>query len=305
MSSPVVFVCGATGTQGGALTHHLLANNIEVHAITRNPLSPPAQKLQSRGVLLSEGDFDDEESLRHAMANCTTLFLNLIPTFSSLGHELEQAKRIIRIAKETGIKHLIYTGALGTTNPEKLRHWNPASPVAMLLLGKQAIENEVRYAGFDQWTILRPGNFMSNFLDPLVRMYQGLVETGTFTTAFTAETMLPMVDPNDIGRFAAAAVLDPSKFHQEEIEIASELMGAAELMQTLSQATGKHFQAAFLTDEEIQKQSAQNLYLSAQLAMRDMAQFVDINRVKSWNIELGTFAQFLEREKERVQDTFL
>ncbi|KAK9235107.1 NAD(P)-binding protein [Lipomyces kononenkoae] len=35
---------------------------------------------------------------------------------------------------------------------------------AVLLLSKQAIESEVRNAGFEKWTLLRPGFFMTNFL---------------------------------------------------------------------------------------------------------------------------------------------
>ena len=304
MSSPTVFVCGATGTQGGALTHHLLAKNISIHAITRTEDSASAQRLKSQGVSLSKGDFDDEESLQHAMINCTALFLNLNPDFAKPNGELEQAKHLIKVAKDVGITQIIYSSAIGINNPEKLSHWNPASPMAKALLVKQAVENEVKNAGFDNWTILRPGNFMSNFLDPRVRMYQGLVETRKFTTAFRPETKLPMVDPKDIGRFAAAAILDPARFNQHEIEVTSELKGGDELMQDLSRATGKEFQAVFLSDSEIQEQLPKNFVLGPQMLMRDMSQFVDLDNIKRYNVELGSFAQFLEREKEHLEKTF-
>lgn len=157
------------------------------------------------------------------MVGCTTLFLNLSPNHTNPNGELGQAQQILTIAKQVGIQQVIYTSAMGTTDPTRLQHWNSNSLVGMVVLGKQAIENEVRNAGFKYWTILRTGNFMSNFLDPLVRMYQGLVETGIFTTAFTRETVLPMVDPNDIGKFAAAAVLNSAKFNQKEIRKKSRL----------------------------------------------------------------------------------
>lgn len=305
MSSPIVFVCGATGTQGGALTHHLLQKGIKVQAITRDINSTTAKNLLSLGVSLTEGNFDDEQCLLRGMTGCTTLFLNLTPDPTNPTGELDQAKRILGVAKQVGINQVIYTSALGTTNPERLRHWNPNSFVGMIVLGKQVIENQVRDSGFEQWTILRPGNFMSNFLDPLVRMYQGLVETGTFTTAFTKETVLPMVDPNDIGKFAAAAVMEPTRLNRKEIEIVSQMMGVEAVMQDLSRATGKTLSVSFLSEEEVEVQSRQKPFLAFQVAMRDLSQFVDMEEVKKWNIELGTFAQFLEREKERVDKTYL
>lgn len=305
MCSPKVFVCGATGTQGGALIQNLLEHHIEIHAITRNINSDAAQKLRSRGVSLAEGDFDDEECLKKNMAGCTTLFLNLSPNRINPEGELEQAKRVLSLAKQLGVQQVIYTSAMGTTDPTRLQHWNPNGPVGMVVLSKQAIEKEVRSAVFKHWTILRPGNFMSNFLDPLVRMYQGLVETGTFTTAFTRDTVLPMVDPNDIGKFAAAAVLDSAKFNQMEIEIASEMMGVEEVMRHLSDATGKDMKVIFLSETEIEDQISQNPLLGAQMVIRDLSLFVDLEKVKSWGVELGSFAQFLKREKSRVDSTYL
>jgi len=305
MPSQSVFVCGATGTQGGSLTNQLLGKDISVKAITRNINSTEAQRLISLGVSLTEGDFDDEECLRNAMVNCTSLFLNLRPDFTKPTGELDQARKILSVAKETGIKHVIYTSALATNNPERLTHWTPSGMIGMLLIGKQAIEKEVKGAGFETWTILRPGNFMSNFLNPLVRMYQGLVETGQFTTAFCPETILPMIDPNDIGKFAAAAILEPAKFNHQEIETVSQMMTVEDVVKDLSTATGKDIQAVFLSEDEITDQLPKNPTLGPQKVMRDMSLFVDMENVQKWGIELGTFAGFLEREKGRVKMTYM
>jgi uncharacterized protein YbjT (DUF2867 family) len=305
MSSPIVFVCGATGTQGGALTTHLLQHNIQVHAITRNIQSEAAQKIKNHGVYLTEGDFDNEGTLQKAMINCTSLFLNLSPNHQNPSAELSQAKSIISIAKKAGITQIIYTSAMGTVNPERLPRWDPTNLAAKVLLSKQSIEKEIQNAGFEHWTILRPGNFMSNFLNPLVRMYQGLVETGKFTTAFTPETVLPMVDPYDIGRFAAAAVYDPTRFHGKEVEIASQMMVAEAIIKDIAQATGREMGVVFLSEEEVKEKMVTDPFLGPQLLLRDMAIFVDFEMVKGWGIELSTFAKFLEREQVRVKGTYL
>ncbi|KAJ5540801.1 hypothetical protein N7494_005877 [Penicillium frequentans] len=305
MASKSVFVCGATGTQGGALANQLLSKDIGVSAITRNISSTEAQRLISLGVSLTEGNFNDEECLKKAMVNCTSLFLNLLPDFTKPTGELDQARKILSVAKQTGIKHVIYTSALATNNPERLPHWTPTGIIGMLLLGKQAIEKEVKSAGFETWTILRPGNFMSNFLNPLVRMYQGLVETGKFTTAFLPETIVPMIDPNDIGKFAAAAILEPAMFNHQEIATVSQMMTVEDIVKDLSTATRKDIQAVFLSEEQITDQLLKNPTLGPQKVMRDMSLFVDMENVQKWGIELGTFAGFLEREKERVDVTYM
>lgn len=303
--SQVVFVCGATGNQGSAFIEHICQHGIKVHAITRDLTSPAAQRLQSQGVSIMEGNFDNQESLKKSMSGCTTLFLNLSPSLTNPTAEIEQAKQVLAIAKQVGIQHVIYTTALGTSNPEALKHWDPNSLVGTALTGKKTIEDEVRNAGFQAWTILRPGNFMVNYLFPLVQMYQGLVETRTFTTAYSKETVLPMVDPNDIGKFAAAAVLDPIKFNQKEIEIASQMMGIEAVLKDISEATGKEYHVVYLSEEEIKEQIQTNPFIHVQLVMRDLSQFVDMERLKEWGIELGTFPQFLEREKDRVVKTYL
>jgi uncharacterized protein YbjT (DUF2867 family) len=305
MSSTTVFVCGATGTQGGALIDHLLKHDVKVHAITRSLDSPAAQRLQNLGIAITEGDFDNNESVKQNMTHCTSLFLNLMPALTDLNTSLEQARRLLRIAKESGIKQVIYTSGVSAGDPSRNKYWDPNGMISKMMLNKQEIENEIRNAGFETWTILRPGNFMTNFLFPMNQMYPGLAEQGVFTTALAPDTLLPMVDPNDIGQFAAATILDPARFNHQEIEIASEFMGVGEIMRALARATGRDFKVVFMSDEEIDKQKAVNPFLAGQLMMRDMSSFVDLEKVKVWGLSLGTFDQFLVREKARVDASYL
>ncbi|OJI98290.1 hypothetical protein ASPVEDRAFT_79951 [Aspergillus versicolor CBS 583.65] len=301
-----IFVCGATGTQGGALIPHLLSNNIKAHAIARDPSSKRALALKAAGVTIFPGSFDDASSLRTAMAGCTGLFLNLMPNLTDPTQELTQAKRILSIAKEAGVQHAIYSSGL-IQDLEKRKYWNATKqgPIAGMLLSKRTVEEAVRTAGFEYYTILRPGNFMTNYLAPFVyRMYPGLVEKGVITSAFTPETVIPTVDPNDIGRFGAAAFLEPERFHKQEVGIASEILGLQELLNTLSESTGRELKVEYMTQEEIDAQTTTNPFLAGQLLARDMSDFVDMDEVRAWGIPLTTFAGFLEREGGLVKETF-
>ncbi|KAL4922378.1 hypothetical protein BDW62DRAFT_217267 [Aspergillus aurantiobrunneus] len=299
-----IFVCGATGTQGGAIARHLLATNIAVHALTRDASSPRSQALEATGVTLSPGDYDDSGSLRAALQGCTGLFLNLSPNLADLSQELTQAKHILSIAKSAGVQHVVYSSGL-VHEPHRRKHWDPDSFTGRIILSKIAVENAVRTAGFNFYTILRPGYFMSNFLVPYIAfMYPGLTETGTVVTAYTADTVLPLVDPYDIGQFGAAAFREPGRFHAQEIAIASEVLRLEGIMGALGRATGRALEVRFMEEGEIERRKSTDMFLGGQLMGRDMAESVDMDEVRAWGIALGRFQAFLERERARVVETF-
>ncbi|KAK1659071.1 putative NAD dependent epimerase/dehydratase [Colletotrichum godetiae] len=272
MSQHTIFVSGATGTVGGSVARNLLGAGIAVHALARDPSSPAAKALSSLGASLTPGGYDNEGALEKAMKGVTGAFLNLMPDFVDHDWELKTAKRIMAAAKTAGATHFIYSSSFSVDAPEKLKYWDPESFTAVVLLSKQAIENEVR--------------------------------NGRFITALRPETKLPTVDPNDIGQFALAAYVDPDKFHTEEISLASELLTADEITGKLARFTGKDIRTVFLADEEVEAQKGGNPFLAGQLAMRDMEQFADIEGTRSWGVPLGTLDRYLEREKDRVTETY-
>ncbi|RAH63687.1 NAD dependent epimerase/dehydratase [Aspergillus piperis CBS 112811] len=298
-----VFVCGATGTQGGAIAKYLHEKGIKVHTVTRTPLSTKSQHLRALGADVIAGDYNNEASLRASLANCTGLFLNMVPDFQNPDIEVIRGRRLLTLAKEAGVKYVVYSSAFAVNEPHKIRTFTPTGFVGKMLLPKQALENEIRTMGFERWTILRPGSFMTNFLAPMVYMYSGLVDKGCWITAWTTETKIPLVDPMDIGKFGAMALTD-EKFHGKEIEIAGELLTVEEIVKELVKATGRDLKAAYLTEEEIEAQAAVNPLIEAQLAMRDMAQFADLEATEEWDLDLGTFERFLKRENEKVMKTF-
>ena len=299
MSPATFFVCGATGAQGGAIAHHLLQQHAQVRTTTRNTDSESAKALQSQGVSLTEGDWDNEDALKEGIKGCAGLFLNTLPTLQNPASEVERARRILTIAKEAGVKHVVYSSAFAIHEPERLAHWDANSRAAGILLQKQAIEKEVRSAGFEFWTILRPGFFMTNFLPPVVLFYGNIPATSSMVSALTPETLLPLVDPNDIGKFGAAALLEPARFNHAEVTLSGELIGVDDVMKALSDLTGRQLKAVYLSEAEIEERSAQNPVFVAQKMMRTMSQFHDSKLSETWGIPTGSFAEFLERKKEK------
>ncbi|KAF6823724.1 hypothetical protein CPLU01_11264 [Colletotrichum plurivorum] len=300
-----IFVAGATGTVGGAVAKHLLATSTPVVALARDPSSPAAKHLTALGAVLTKGGFDDDSALEEAMSNgIAGVFLNFMPDFVDHEWELRTALRILSFAKRAGATHAIYSSGFAVQAPERLSHWDPESFTAKVLLSKQSIEGAVRSAGFDAWTILRPGNFATNYVLPQVSVFPDLVTTGRYITALKPDTRLPTLDPDDIGAFAAAAYADPGRFGQKEIPISAEMLTPGDIMGKLARFTGKDIQAVYLSDEEVEAQKDGNPFLAGQLAAQDMDQFADQDDTESWGVPLTTFDGFLERERERVTETY-
>ncbi|KAL6791103.1 NAD(P)-binding protein, partial [Trichoderma sp. SZMC 28012] len=303
MSQPKVFVCGITGTQGGAVARRLLSENVAVTALVRDPSSPQAQSIEALGAKLFPGNFDDIYALERALAGCTAAFLNFSPDFNDWTAELRWAKSIIAAARNAGVKHILYSSGFAVNAPERLEHWDPDSVMAIVLLSKQSIEKEVRDAGFNYWTILRPGNFMANYLPPKVIMYGDLPQSGIWHTALLKETTLPMVDEETIGHFTSAAILDPAKFTGQEIELADELLRPEQILERLSATAGRQLKAEYMSDASIDEKKS-NPFILGQYAMRDMVQFVDMEKVQSWGVPLSSFDAYLERNKGFVKKTY-
>jgi uncharacterized protein YbjT (DUF2867 family) len=302
--TPTVFVVTATGTQGSAVCRQLGQLGWNLRATVRNPDSRPSQALANMGVALNVGDWDDEAPLAAGVAGCDMLFLALVTNIRNLDDERIWALRILRVAKAAGVKHVVYTSVVSADAPER-RTLLPADHLlAKSLFSKNVVEGLVQRAGFEYWTIIRPGFFMTNLLDPKVRMYHELFERNIWLTAMTPETKLGVIDPEDIAKFAVAAFQDPKRFDKQAIELIGERLTPGQLMELLSSAIGREMKARFHTEEEIKSQIKTNPLIAVQLMLRDGEQFADLEKVKSWGIRMGTFKEFLEREKVALSETY-
>lgn len=304
-SPPTVFVCGATGTQGGAVARELLAAGASVHAVARDISTPKAKALEALGVKLWHGDFDNEAVLTAAIKGTNAMFLNFFPDFTDHSANLRQANLIMRIGKEAGVKHVAYSSGVAVDRKHEFTHYDPNSLVNIFLQSKVDIEHAVRDAGFPTYTLLRPGSFMANYIIPFApRQYPGLVETGKWVAAQLPSTTLPLVDTKTIGVFSAAALLQPERFNGKTITYADEKMSNAEVLRKLSEATGRDLQLVPMAQEEIDAQKASNPFIGGQLLLTELERYVDMEEVKALGLPLSSFDEFLKREAEAVRATY-
>lgn len=297
MSPSKVFICGATGTQGGALARQLRQMNWEIRTTVRDIESPAARALGQLGVEVVLGDWNDTAAMSRGLSGCQILFLNLYPDISDFAREVQQARNILQIAKGHGVRQVVYSSIFPIKTNDPLFSKGREC--------KREIEREVEGAGFESWTILRPGFFMANFLEPRVQAFPEATITGIITFPFSADVGLPLIDHEDIGKFAAAALQQPQRFHGAVIELVSEILPAEDAIRMLEEASGRRIKGRYLSEVEIKTmRESHNFFVARFSTVPQMASLVDIDQVKSWKVPLNSFEQFLRREREIVRRTF-
>lgn len=109
----IITVFGATGAQGGGLARAILSDpnsEFSVRAVTRDPASPKAQELAALGAEVVAGDVDDKQSIINALQGAYgAFFVTFFWNHFSAETESKQARMMAEAAKETGIKHAIWS----------------------------------------------------------------------------------------------------------------------------------------------------------------------------------------------------
>ncbi|WP_280399002.1 NmrA/HSCARG family protein [Nocardia carnea] len=253
-SAPVL-VTGATGRQGGATARALLAAGVPVRALVRDPDAGPARAVAALGAELVVGDLRDPDSLVRAATGARTVFsiqqAPLTATGFDFAAEFDQAVNLLDGARAAGVVQFVHTsvsGAGGHTRIPGFAEGRWAS-VAPSLNTKFAVEERVRAAGFDRWTILKPGFFMENFLPGMAFLFpRGIA--GGLVSVLKPETRLSLVAVADIGRAATAAITEPERFDRVELELASDYLSMAEIAAVLSSALGVPLTPPDMTEEQ-------------------------------------------------------
>lgn len=178
-----ILVTGATGTIGSQVLSSLAGQDAQVHALTR---SPDTAKLPA-GVIPVAGDLADVDALRVAMKGVDTLFL-LAP---NVADELTQAMLALSVAKENGIKGVVYLSVFKGDSYTDVPHF----------AGKHTVERMIEGLGVPA-TILRPAYFTQNDL----RQKAPLLNLGVYGMPIGSKGV-SMVDIRDIGESAAIELL--------------------------------------------------------------------------------------------------
>jgi uncharacterized protein YbjT (DUF2867 family) len=129
----IITIFGATGAQGGGLAHAILddpQSAFSVRAATRDPESDKAKELAQKGAEIVKADLDDVESIKKALEGAYgAYFVTFFWAHFSPEKEIAEARNMALAAKETGLKHAIWSTL------EDVREYVPLSDDSMPTLG--------------------------------------------------------------------------------------------------------------------------------------------------------------------------
>ncbi|MCF4136475.1 NmrA/HSCARG family protein [Streptomyces sp. Tue 6430] len=195
-----IAVFGATGQQGGAVVDALLDHKARVRALVRNPRSDRAQALAARGAELAAIRADDPASLAAALATVEGFYF-MTPEANSL-EEVEAEIRIgtalVDAAVEAGVPHVVFNSVFGADRESGVPHHD----------SKHSIEKHMRKSGL-RAAMVRATAFMENFASVMAPS----LEHGEIVLRLPLpeDVALKMISVRDIGRVAAALLLDTAE----------------------------------------------------------------------------------------------
>ncbi|GHJ08676.1 hypothetical protein TPA0907_30430 [Micromonospora humidisoli] len=210
-----IAVFGATGQQGGAVVDALLDHRAQVRALVRNPQSDRAQALAARGVELSATRADDPASLAAALATVEGFYF-MTPEANSLEEveaEVRIGKALVDAAVEAGVPHVVFNSVYGADRESGVPHHD----------SKHRIEEHLRTSGL-RASMVRPTAFMENFASVMAPS----LEHGEIVLRMPLpeDVALTMISIRDIGRVAAALLLDTAQAPGGAVElVGDELTG--------------------------------------------------------------------------------
>jgi uncharacterized protein YbjT (DUF2867 family) len=225
MSTPTVFVFGATGNVGGAVIRELLpdhkAGRLKLIAAARRPEAVSvleSQGIETRLVDLDRAEMDGLAPIVDAMQGANRVFL-------LSGYEvkmLAQSKAAIDAAKVVGVSHMVHLGANARPDTTDVHFgWH-------LLVEAYIERNGI---GF---THLHPSQFMQTLpmLYAVAGGQPGVIE------GYIGDARIGWVDVTDIAAVAGAALRDPDAHAGNTYPLATDLASMNEIASMLSGVTG-------------------------------------------------------------------
>ncbi|RKT25663.1 uncharacterized protein YbjT (DUF2867 family) [Paraburkholderia sp. RAU2J] len=196
-----ILVTGATGVVGSQVIAHLQNEGADVRALTRSP-----EKAKFEGsVVPIKGELSDIAAMRAAMKGIDTLFL-LAPNAAD---ELTQALQAMSIAREAGVKGIVYLSVFKGAEYVDVPHFASKHTVERMIEGMDL-----------PVTVLRPAYFIQND----VRQKEALLGHGIYAMPIGSKG-ISMVDVRDIGDAAARELLRRERSAASLPRVTFELVG--------------------------------------------------------------------------------
>ncbi|MDH2429203.1 SDR family oxidoreductase [Sphaerisporangium sp. TRM90804] len=221
----MILVTGATGAVGNHVVAQLVEAGAKVRALTRSP----GKARFDPQVDVAIADVDKPETLPPALEGVERVFM-LAPSHHAPAHDAN----IVKAAQAAGVRHLVKISGLGTIDdaPDAITRWH--------LEGERAVKE----SGI-AWTILQPGEFMSNTF----YWTYGIKGEGVVREPH-GDTRQALVDPRDIGSVAAVVLTTEGHEGKSYPLTGPEALTPKERVAKISAALGRPIEFAQLTPQQ-------------------------------------------------------
>jgi uncharacterized protein YbjT (DUF2867 family) len=218
-----ILVTGGTGQQGGAVAKALKTRGFEVRCLTRSPKSPAALDLTSMAIEVVEGDMGDPVSLERAMQGIDAVYGMGNTWESGPQAEIQHGRNLIDAAKRSEARHFVFGSAAHANKRTGLPH----------LDSKAIVEAYLEDSGVP-FTVLAPVAFMENIL----RFGLGSLSSGTL--AFNLPNKpIQQVALADLASLVVEVFLNPSRFLNQRLDVASAVVSGSQMAATLTATLGR------------------------------------------------------------------
>ncbi len=251
-----IAVVGATGTQGGGLARAILEDDgsqFAVRALTRKPDSDAARALADRGAEVVQADLDEPGTVRRAFdgaygAFCVTNYWEYL----SPEREKAQVETMARAAKETGLRHVVWSTL------EDTREYIPLDDDRMPTLKERyTVPHFDAKAEADEFfrkndvptTFFSASFYWDNLIHFGMEPQRG--EDGVLRFVLPMDdARMPGIAAEDIGRCAYGVFRAGEEKIGERVGVAGEHLSGAEMAEALGDALGEKVEHAAVSPDE-------------------------------------------------------
>ncbi|KAB0366894.1 hypothetical protein FD754_011050, partial [Muntiacus muntjak] len=273
--------------QGGSVARAMLESKKYV---------PKAQVLRDLGAEVVKGDLNDKASVEAALKGAYGAFL-VTNTWEHFSKEKEvcQGKLVADVAKNQGLKHVVYSGL------ENVKRLTNGKLEVLHFDGKGEVEEYFWSIGVPM-TSVRVAAYFENFLGPLKPVK---ASDGDYYTLAMPMGDVPMdgISVADIGAVVCSIFNSPEEFVGKAVGLSAEALTMQQYADILSKALGKEVRDAKITPEAYEK-----LKFPAAKEMANMCRFYqmkpdrDIKLTHRLNPKVKSFSQFISENQAALKN---
>lgn len=225
----MILITGATGHVGSHAALQLRDSGVPVRALVRD--AEKARRMLGGEVDLARGDFEDRESLRHAMKGVDAVLLSSGTHTNQAEHEIA----VIDAAVEADVERLVKISTVGA---------EPGSVCAFL--DRHGRSEEYLQSSDIRWVIVRGGAFyMTNLL-----FFADQVHGQHKIFAPAGKARIAMIDPLDVASAAVVPLTTEGHDHQTYTLTGPAAITFDDVAQELSRLLERQIDFIPVTDEQ-------------------------------------------------------